>query len=677
MAADPASGPPIFQRFASSPDATCLIDATLCDSCHALIEKSLLPAKADFQPNLPIQDKPCELCGLIALESRIFFGQQRRPASTFVDDDDKDTGFWVSWQGDEADRKLRFTFRATPSSTNEQSDEYSHGNVLVTTNGVIPVPDCYPATPDNLDLIRNWMDVCAKHEVCQQTRLDSQLPKRVLDISRGADDKLVFLPQESSEKAPYATWSYCWGGDLPLKTTKSNLTHHMEEGVLFEAFPRTMRMAMSLAAALGFRYIWIDALCIIQDDDADWQEQATAMTAIYQACSLNIAVADSVSGHHGATRTLQHNSLRMGTVITRDGNAETTVGILALCEPDPEGYFYGEHVATLDRRGWVLQETLVSPASLFLCHYGLIWECCSRSCRQSDGRSYDLQSPIGGGGMWRFETPKMTWASNVSRMKRLSRGESVHEPYAPVTNPLWALYTWIMNMSECQLSFPKDKLPALSGMVSQMAAATKATYVAGLWKEDLILGLTWRRVHRKTLVTVRRPWRAPSWSWASIDGPVEWLWCISVNTRYPADLDGDKELDLDVLDVVVDEIFPGSFGEFKPGGRIEAIATLYTEIEFKSDRHFFSSYSPSCFYDSDADIGDAERRKARYYLRVTHISAFHASPGKAKGCHWYCFLIVEKEDEESERYRRIGYAHIQDGSYDASRNAERKRLTLV
>ncbi|KAF2726874.1 hypothetical protein EJ04DRAFT_391062, partial [Polyplosphaeria fusca] len=145
---------------------------------------------------------------------------------------------------------------------------------------------------ENIKLVEGWMDSCRdEHMVCARTRKSEPLPKRVLYISNTSQNS-VLLHESSGETAPYVTASYCWGVGATLQTTQKSLKQHAKE-ISLAAFPETLRDAILFARGLGFRYVWIDALCIIQGDDSDWTEQAKQMTAIYHGSALNIAIADA------------------------------------------------------------------------------------------------------------------------------------------------------------------------------------------------------------------------------------------------------------------------------------------------------------------------------------------------------------------------------------------------
>ena len=78
--------------------------------------------------------------------------------------------------------------------------------------------------------------------------------------------------------------------------------------------------------------------------------------------------------------------------------------------------------------------------------------------------------------------------------------------------------TVLLKYTLCSLSFNNDKLAAIEGLVDQMAKATGGQYLAGLWKDQIHTNLLWRRFALENARS--RPARAPTWSWASLDGPV-------------------------------------------------------------------------------------------------------------------------------------------------------------
>ncbi|KAK4168865.1 heterokaryon incompatibility protein-domain-containing protein, partial [Cladorrhinum sp. PSN259] len=327
---------------------------------------------------------------------------------------------------------------------------------------------------------------CQNHELCSSTRLDLELPKRILDIS--APDGTILLRETDAEKAPYVTLSYRWGDGLPLRTTHSTIAQHYA-GIPLASFPATLKDVIILAKALGFQYIWIDALCIIQDDSLDWQEQSAAMTAIYHGCSLNIAIADAPNCNSGILETIQ------------DGYNTPYSSVLR----------YFEHRnSLLEARGWVFQETLVSVASLYITDNRLVWDCCSVVCAQG-GESSAAR-------LWAHPTDSMTPKAIWADQKLISRLDSSPTKNLDVLR-IW--YEWVVMFSHRDLSNVNDKLPAMAGLASRLQAVSSATYAAGLWEEDIHVGLIWSAKKSEGLM---RPGNgAPSWSWASVEGHLDYL----------------------------------------------------------------------------------------------------------------------------------------------------------
>ncbi|KAF1365058.1 hypothetical protein EJ07DRAFT_82471, partial [Lizonia empirigonia] len=149
--------------------------------------------------------------------------------------------------------------------------------------------------------------------------------------------------------------------------TLPNMAEHCK-GIPLDSFPQTLKDGIKVAKAFRFRYLWVDALCIIQDDDQDWAEQAAAMTDIYHGCSLNISAAHSQDCNSGLRRKLHDYAC----VVASTGEQESQLVALSAPMSTRGGLIT---VGPLDQRGWVFQESLVSPASLRYNMSGIGWDC--------------------------------------------------------------------------------------------------------------------------------------------------------------------------------------------------------------------------------------------------------------------------------------------------------------
>ncbi|KAK6700464.1 hypothetical protein SNK05_013277 [Fusarium graminearum] len=111
----------------------------------------------------------------------------------------------------------------------------------------------------------------------------------IIDIGSTVNLRLVDV---SIECTPYVALSYRWGGlEAVWQTTTSNLESR-SSGFSIDEFPKTLSNIVKVTHNLGFKWIWIDSLCIVQDDKDDWAREAVKMVAIYQNAIVTVA-ADS------------------------------------------------------------------------------------------------------------------------------------------------------------------------------------------------------------------------------------------------------------------------------------------------------------------------------------------------------------------------------------------------
>jgi Heterokaryon incompatibility protein (HET) len=96
----------------------------------------------------------------------------------------------------------------------------------------------------------------------------------------------------------YTALSYCWGGDQKVKLQKSNLSAWRSD-IPFCDLPQTIQDAVTVTTELGIRFLWIDALCIIQDDETDVVEKLARMADIYQEAHLTVVAARSLTVEQG------------------------------------------------------------------------------------------------------------------------------------------------------------------------------------------------------------------------------------------------------------------------------------------------------------------------------------------------------------------------------------------
>lgn len=161
----------------------------------------------------------------------------------------------------------------------------------------------------SLKLVASWFKTCQhSHAECQMTfdgtRLEDNplLPTRSLYVG-SVDSDVVKLTETCSLRGKWAALSHCWGSRQPIQTTHKNLQKN-KEGILLSLLPATFRDAVQVTRALGLDYLWIDSLCIIQDDANDWDKEAPRMGQVYEHADIVIVAAWAENAGQGCFTNL-------------------------------------------------------------------------------------------------------------------------------------------------------------------------------------------------------------------------------------------------------------------------------------------------------------------------------------------------------------------------------------
>lgn len=279
-------------------------------------------------------------------------------------------------------------------------------------------------------------------------------------------------PADGMEGA-YAALSYCWGTCPALKSTRSSLASH-KRGLSVAEMPLTLRDAVRVTRDLGLRYLWVDALCILQDCEEDWRRESERMGEVYGHAFVTLfafGARDCEGGLFSPADQKSPSKLTNSRLRFKD-------------EP-------------LNHRAWALQEWHLSPRRLIFTSYDAIFDC--------------------------LQGPKREFGHGV-----------YHHRILPSAIPsAWDWELLVINYSSRELTNPGDKLPAISGLAQQfekISNGRSGRYLAGLWEAYLPSSLVWHRMSVSFNLPqpnrdLARPasYRAPTWSWASINGTVEFV----------------------------------------------------------------------------------------------------------------------------------------------------------
>jgi hypothetical protein len=317
------------------------------------------------------------------------------------------------------------------------------------------------------------------------------------------------------------TLSHRWGGSNILKLTRDTLPMFCKK-IVFEDMPKTFRDAAVISKSLGIQYLWIDSLCIIQGegDLLDWFHESALMHKVYTFSYCNLSATVSEDSSQGLFRSRDPTrSFCSPKIAFATRGLETDSTPIKHQFVDAGIWKFNVDAGILNSRGWVYQERLLAPRVLHFGHDQLFWECRELQACESYPAKIPLFRTVVEAEKLRFKdilNPKTDMCTNSGRdLRRIMLGnwEKIVHTY-----------------STKNLTQPGDKLIALSGIAKAVASLNQDTYLAGLWRTDIESQLLWTAFPRRgDLETVRRSpaYRAPTWSWASIDGVVNFNHCAT------------------------------------------------------------------------------------------------------------------------------------------------------
>lgn len=415
-----------------------------------------------------------------------------------------------------------------------------------------------------------WRDECLEnHRRCRRSAGCNQpkLPSRLIDVT---DPEHPLLRESATLAAQgantqYVALSYCWGQGKKFLTLKSNYVSFTTAGISSHDLPRTFRDAVRATSNIGYQFIWIDALCIVQDDPADLQHELNIMGDIYRYAVLTICAQGAASSHSGLFESSRHP---LSLVPCRvELSIATTPQSPAVAKCTLAGSVTSKDY--LISRGWILQEDILTSRAL---RFGdqMSWRC-MESFRTETEPSFSRSSVscLSGSNFQRFGfTPSALDPFKTMRVwlytdLAVPQDASIPglEVVPPESDHFSSWYNMVQIYSDKELSFASDILRAVLGIAAIFRETYKTCYLAGLWKEDLFCGLGWyvsandtRPVTARGLVssTVATPkpeaHSAPSWTWASVGKVRVRFACISGGRDYDILPRRPRGKDREVLD---------------------------------------------------------------------------------------------------------------------------------
>ena len=370
------------------------------------------------------------------------------------------------------------------------------------------------------ELISHWIEVCEGGHKCAHFEVfdPDWIPSRLIDVS---GDKVCLIERSSlPSRPPYIALSHCWGLEQIITTTMLEIDA-FKVAIPQDRCPATFIDAFNITRGLNYAYIWIDSLCILQDSKEDWQKESAMMSKVYGNCVVDLVAAHAKDGRDGCFSKRSPSLVRPCRIPNPFNTSSNNDFIIY---PKNIHDIHNEQVrdSPIYQRGWILQERLLSPRTVYFGKEQIFWVCeelqacetypngwhCARE-RQLDEIALDKRE------LHRLAHPLLEWT----------------QAEVPIAAKAWARI--VKMYSSSRLTKPSDKLVALAGIADRMRHIIGGDYLAGHWNGEYLTGqwsdesepfmwsLLWHIDPKDKGFARPSEYRAPSWAWASVDGTVE------------------------------------------------------------------------------------------------------------------------------------------------------------
>ncbi|KAK0620767.1 heterokaryon incompatibility protein-domain-containing protein, partial [Immersiella caudata] len=318
------------------------------------------------------------------------------------------------------------------------------------------------------------------HHRCRENHI-SQLPSRVIDVNPDTPGVTAQLVKTEGGHAEYLCLSYCWGGPQRVTATKASLTA-LEQSIPVGELGGALQDAIHATRQMGFRYLWVDALCIVQDDAENIQSEISQMGRIYTNAFAVIVAA----------------------------NSSASTDCFLYQDWSPEWKQIGQE--PLDTRAWALQESMLARRKVVFSTYDVFTE-----CRTEQGLT-PLRRSFVKGYFYRNPSPNLLLDFGLSG--KIGR----------VWSQILLCYT------EREMTNPEDRLHAFRGITDAIQSKFDGNFhfgVALAWP----VTLGWRA---RTPAPARSP-RAPTWSWGCLNCSVKLVCPDAIDQAHSRLPDGTEQ----------------------------------------------------------------------------------------------------------------------------------------
>jgi len=352
--------------------------------------------------------------------------------------------------------------------------------------------------------MKNWIDRCRMTHQHAESK-QGWKPTRLIQLAKDERNSAkLYSPKVSVD---FAALSYRWGPGKHSQTTRANLAKRGEK-LETSDFPKTLQDAILVTKRLGLQYLWIDRICIVQDDEEDWAHEASLMADVYESAYVVLSATATKDCKDGFLQTRQkplvisytHKDPWSGK--TLDGRVHARQIGSHHCQRSAPKTNY-----ILFQRGWCMQERFLARRVVHFLPDEILFECqdgreceCGAACKENE-----------------VSGDYTTLAYNSFQRMRYLPDED-RRPFG---------LKWldiIREYSKMELTYGKDSLPALSGLAARMEHLKPGKYIAGLWERDIAFQMGW---YLDPISSISR-WNhlenadisSPTFSWSSHARPI-------------------------------------------------------------------------------------------------------------------------------------------------------------
>ncbi|KAI1152423.1 heterokaryon incompatibility protein-domain-containing protein [Nemania diffusa] len=526
------------------------------------------------------------------------------------------------------------------------------------------------------EFIRKKIRDCENHPECNKTS-SFLLPHRVLDIGAAGSETVKILENCKERGQRYIALSYCWGGHLPLKSTMSNISE-MKNRIPWDDLPGVFKDVIRVARMLDVYYVWIDSLCIVQDNKEDWEIEASRMAEYYSQAYLVIACSTSPNPTVPFLAPRDPYWLPVDIKFIDKGGASHNLKIQRLRRLRYMIYTALDHnkdkahehdFGPLNKRAWVWQENALATRIVHYTSHGLVFEC------KGDNGVYGEEMPV---------PLPLDWI------------QSLPHSFAHADDAYKQWHELVKTYSSRDLTFHADKLPAMGGAAAEMSKILNSNYLAGLWGKNLVNDLLWHSdtwgVEKSGAFTQPPPTPlnngSPSWSWASLNGRISY--------QFSDEPCSTSRMLATVQDFQIETSKHSEFGQCRGGYIVLSAPALRAHLSAVIPTKYFGyhlfhtesrQHIPECLADTILGVRSTEGNSSEGGIlcraglteggQQTSIQGEVLCVLLQKRDATIFTLLLAQSGVDPRSFVRIGYSRVDQAKLDVSRVSVMERIVIM